>query len=223
MNFKECLERDILFLPALYRWASYPFYKILVKTPITANQISISCSICELTAGFLFSFGNYLYSIVAMLLVQASLLLDSVDGDIARTKGSANDYGEWMDLNSTMFTVLPLFLGISIGVYKDTHNIWSFILASIAIGNRYLIEIIRAYKTIFAEAGDIKKAIKELKRFSIMRHFAYCMSNVYFIMIPFVIFDRMFLFLLFVAIYGSLFYIFSLSYLTYKMKKENEA
>lgn len=220
MKFREYVKREPIFSYAIYYWLSSPLIKILAKTSITPNQISFLYLILAIIGGVLFSFGIYLYSIIAMLLVQIYQILDCVDGEIARMKNIQCKYGEWVELNTDMVIVLPLFLGISIGVYRDTHDLLTLILGTIVIANMYLVEVTRAYRAIFTKKDEIRDVIGELRRFGVMRHFAYCKSNVYLLMILFALLNKMFLFLLFIAIYGSLFYLTAFIYLTMKMKKE---
>lgn len=101
--------------------------KCFLYTPITANQITILMLIAGVAAGTLFTFGNHWCSIAGALLLICSLLLDNVDGEVARYRKASSLLGIYLD-RLTHHIVCPyIFIGISFGVYANFHDIRVFI------------------------------------------------------------------------------------------------
>ena len=98
--------------------------KVLLYTPVTANQVSVFAIILAFTAGILFAFGNFIYSIIAIILMFLSEELDYVDGTLARCKfGETKMQSYYVSL--PLHRICPAFLlvGISISLFIKTNNI----------------------------------------------------------------------------------------------------
>lgn len=106
--------------------------KLLLYTPITANQVTLLWILLGVASGILFSFGNYWYSIVAALLINLSEELDYVDGEIARYRGMSSPLGQYLDRLGHVIVYPTLFMGISYGVYNNFHNPIIFIFGCLA-------------------------------------------------------------------------------------------
>lgn len=88
--------------------------KILLYTPVTANQITFFMLILGL-AGSIFLF-NGLF-VTGLLLLHFAVLLDNVDGEIARYKNERSMMGKYIDIVYHV-TVVPLMLfGYAYGTY----------------------------------------------------------------------------------------------------------
>lgn len=69
----------------------------LVKTPITPNQISLFSFVLSLLAALFFSRQGYLMLAAGAMLAQIASVIDGCDGEVARLKFLASDYGGWFD------------------------------------------------------------------------------------------------------------------------------
>jgi CDP-L-myo-inositol myo-inositolphosphotransferase len=80
--------------------------------PISPNIITIISFIIGLAAAFMFTKGNYFFTLFAGLLVQLSSIIDGCDGEIARLKFQGSPFGAWFD------TILDRYVdtAISIGI-----------------------------------------------------------------------------------------------------------
>ena len=67
----------------LNRRFSRPIARALVPTPITPNQVSLVAFLLSVAAAALFYFDHNIW---AGVLVQASSIIDGVDGDLARQR-----------------------------------------------------------------------------------------------------------------------------------------
>ncbi len=96
--------------------------KLLLHTPITGNQVTLLWILLGVASGILFSFGNYWYSIVAALLINLSVELDYVDGEVARYREATSAFGRYLDICGHVIVYPTLFMGIAYGVYNIFHN-----------------------------------------------------------------------------------------------------
>ncbi len=78
----------------LNRRVSRPIAHALTATPVTPNQVSFIAFLLALGAAALFYFNH---SIWAGILVQASSIIDGVDGDLARAKSMTSLFGGFFD------------------------------------------------------------------------------------------------------------------------------
>lgn len=78
----------------LNRRASVPIASALAHTPITPNMVSVAAFTMALGALWLLAIGR---NIEAGVLIQASSIVDGVDGDLARAKNQATRFGGVFD------------------------------------------------------------------------------------------------------------------------------
>lgn len=104
----------------LNRLFSTPLSGLLLKTPITPNQVTVTSLLFGVLAGFLFSQGTYVSGLWAALCYQTAIVLDNCDGEIARAKNLKSAFGAWLDIIADFFTDTSLFIGIGFGVLKNS-------------------------------------------------------------------------------------------------------
>jgi phosphatidylglycerophosphate synthase len=105
-----------------YRKISIYFTKLLLYTPVTANQVTLLMTLAGIASGILFSFGIYWYSIIGALIIPLYLLSDYIDGEIARYNGTASLAGAYIDRLGHMIVYPFIFGGMSFGVYNNFHD-----------------------------------------------------------------------------------------------------
>ena len=91
---------------------------VLKNTFITPNQVTYLSVLVGFASGYSFSQGNWETSIVGGILLELALILDCVDGQLARTKNIASDWGRLIDGIAGYFAYLAVVLGIIFG-YPD--------------------------------------------------------------------------------------------------------
>lgn len=112
--------------------------RILSKTPITPNQVTLFRGILNISSLFFFALGTPTSLILAFFMFQLFEIFDHVDGDLARLKKQQSRIGlflEWLIdlLESTMYGFLGLC--VSIGVYRQTNDFTIFfVLIAITMG-----------------------------------------------------------------------------------------
>jgi phosphatidylglycerophosphate synthase len=90
--------------------------KGLVKTPITPDQVTYTSILFGLASAFAFSQGTTQSIIVAGLLLEVTLILDCADGQLARAKNCASEWGRFLDGIAGYISYLSVVLGMMVGL-----------------------------------------------------------------------------------------------------------
>ena len=88
---------------------------VLKDTFITPNQVTYFSVFVGFASGYSFSQGNSISSIFGGLLLELTLILDCVDGQLARAKNMASDLGRLIDGIAGYFAYLAVVYGIISG------------------------------------------------------------------------------------------------------------
>jgi phosphatidylglycerophosphate synthase len=97
-----------------------PFLKIILRTPLTPNMISIIGVMTSLGCGYFYARGQYLYSIIGALLAYVSGLLDHVDGSVARLKSKESAFGAHFETVCDFIFYFVFGVGMTLGLYRKT-------------------------------------------------------------------------------------------------------
>lgn len=113
----------------LNRVFSTPLARLLLKTPLTPNQVTCLSLASGMAAGFFFSKGRYETSLIAAGFYILACLLDNCDGEIARTKKLSSVFGGWFDIVADFFADTAVFTGIAISMLGrgDDTNVLLFL------------------------------------------------------------------------------------------------
>lgn len=98
---------------------SVPIAHMLARTPATPNQVSVAAFAMALGALWLLAIGR---NIEAGVLVQASSIVDGVDGDLARAKAMATKFGGIFDAVLDRFADAAIAGGMA--WYALEHEDW---------------------------------------------------------------------------------------------------
>lgn len=126
-------DKENFLAKVTYRILSERITPLISKTGITPNQVSFISIITALVSGVFFALGTWKYLVLAFIVLQLTLLLDHIDGNLARYTNRCTDFGQWVDAISNKVHKFFFFLGASIGVFRITNNETYLILGMIAI------------------------------------------------------------------------------------------
>lgn len=106
----------------LYRPLGFVLAKILSKTRITPNIITIAGIFWGILAGFLLSRGTITFFIYGALIYQVANIFDCADGQLARLTSNYSDFGRILDGFVDYVNVSAVYVGSFIGLLrsKDT-------------------------------------------------------------------------------------------------------
>jgi len=151
-SIKHAIFDETLTLYIL-RPIAFIFVKLFYPTSITPNQVSLMTIISGLISGYFFSRGNVVSFVIAGSFYFFSLVLDCVDGMIARLKNSGTPVGRIIDGFSDYIVGISVYIGMGIGFGKGLINIdflpfsywWFIVIAAIShIIHAMLVDYYRA-------------------------------------------------------------------------------
>jgi len=116
------------------RRISLPISLLLIRTPITANQISVGIVALGFWAAWLFSRGTYAASLMGAAVSLAASILDGCDGEVARLKYQESVFGCWLETVGDYTYYFAIFVGITLGAVRSTGDAIYYDLGFAALG-----------------------------------------------------------------------------------------
>ena len=105
-----------------------------VKIGATPNQVTIASFAIGLYAAFLFTQGDTWSLIGGAILLQVSIIVDCVDGEIARYTRKFSELGAWLDAITDRVKEYAVFLGLAYGAFvHNGQNLWVLAAVLMAI------------------------------------------------------------------------------------------
>jgi phosphatidylserine synthase len=105
-----------------------------VKIGATPNQVTIASFAIGLYAAFLFAQGDTWSLIGGAILLQVSIIVDCVDGEIARYTRKFSELGAWLDAITDRVKEYAVFLGLAYGAFVNNgQNLWVLAAVLMAI------------------------------------------------------------------------------------------
>lgn len=193
------------------RWISIYLAWIFQKVPITPNQISLLGHVSLILAAIFFIPGKFIYSIVAVILMNFSILCDYLDGSLARIKNRTSIFVANF-LDRMLHELFPcfIFIGISIGLTISRANGIYFLLGVIAwvsvLSNSYLFQlknfILMRYAHQRITEGNFDKTFVEKPfQMAMLKIFTFPMKYLRFITLVFVLLNMLHVYLIFYALF----------------------
>lgn len=119
----------------LVRHLSYRLTPILLKTPITPNQITIISLLLGLICAACFTQGNWIAGIIGGLLLVASYTFDNCDGEVARIKNMSSEFGAKLDDISDWMVDVSFFVALGYGTAQVSgQQFWFWLGLAAAAG-----------------------------------------------------------------------------------------
>jgi phosphatidylglycerophosphate synthase len=98
---------------------------VAVKIGATPNQVTIASFAIGLYAAFLFAQGDFWSILLGAILLQVSIIVDCVDGELARYTRTFSELGAWLDAITDRVKEYAVFLGLAYGAYvQNGQNLW---------------------------------------------------------------------------------------------------
>ncbi|MGA1790498.1 MAG: CDP-alcohol phosphatidyltransferase family protein [bacterium] len=107
---------------------SYRPTRFLLKSGFSANQVTVISTIVGLIGCIFLILGGFVARICGFLLLNIWLLLDCVDGNIARLKKTSSSYGKFLDSLGGDMVSICVFLCIGFGIFRNPDS--SLLLSS---------------------------------------------------------------------------------------------
>lgn len=94
--------------------------RVLVRTPVSPNQISLATMLLSFLASYLVADPSYLALALGGVLFQVASIVDGCDGEVAKLKFMGSRLGEWVDTFADNASYVVFFLGVAYGMYGVT-------------------------------------------------------------------------------------------------------
>jgi len=144
----------------LNRPISLRITKLLLKTGITPNQISVLSTVIGLVGASFFFSGEYFYLILGGILIHIHSIVDGCDGEVARLKLRQTKYGGWLDAVLDRYVDAAIIFGLSYGYWSMTGDTTIWIIGFSALIGTFLNSYTSdKYDSIFKN-GDMEKKSK---------------------------------------------------------------
>jgi phosphatidylglycerophosphate synthase len=115
----ESVETDTFLARVLDRRISWPVTYVLAHTKVTPNQVTLANTALGLFGAALLAGAGYGWRVAGASLFVASIIIDGVDGELARAKLMESAAGERLDHITDNLVHIAVFCGIALGVYRD--------------------------------------------------------------------------------------------------------
>ena len=102
------------------RRVSIPISRQLIKFPISPNMVSLFTLGVSFAAGLYFGLGGYWNALIGAILSVWASILDGCDGEVARLKLQASDFGCWLDTICDYLYYIFIFVGMTVGLVRST-------------------------------------------------------------------------------------------------------
>jgi phosphatidylglycerophosphate synthase len=147
----------------------------LVLTRVTPNQITLAGASMGMIGAFLLSWAGYWPKIIGSLLFLFCIIVDGVDGEIARLKLQATPFGHLLDVITDNIVHIAIFVGVALGLYRDSGDSGYLHILWILIGGFGLCGV-AVYQCILRRGREaLRQSAKTIKIMALMsnRDFAY--------------------------------------------------
>jgi len=103
----------------IVRPISILFTWVFVRTPISANQVTIIQEFLGIIGAILLAYGKFVWGV---LFLQLGYIMDCSDGEVARWKNQSSESGRFLDLIGHMIVIPFYFFGLGVGLYFQYGN-----------------------------------------------------------------------------------------------------
>jgi len=104
------------------------FSKILtwlaVRIGATPNQVTLLSFAIGLYAAYSFSQGGFAATLIGAILLQLSIIVDCVDGELARYTRKFSSLGAWLDAVTDRVKEYLVFFGLAYGAVREGKDLW---------------------------------------------------------------------------------------------------
>jgi len=102
------------------RRISIPISRWLIRYPVTPNMVTYFTLGVSIAAGVFYALGGYWNMLVGAILSLWASILDGCDGEVARLKLQASDFGCWLETVCDYLYYLFIFAGMAIGLARHS-------------------------------------------------------------------------------------------------------
>ena len=150
----------------LARQLGYYLSLVLIRTPLSANQVTFISMLVGLTGCTFFMKGEPNWNVYGALMLVLSYALDYCDGIIARLKDQCSPTGAAFDDFVDWLVDTAIFAGLGYGTWVSNGEIiwlWLGLIAAAGSTADYIVDLIRVNPFKLARIAAEKEALAEPK------------------------------------------------------------
>lgn len=167
-NIYDNQKKGDIYYMYFTRYISAPITGILSYTKVTPNMATLAMFFFGILGSFLFSFGDTFGYIFGGLSFVMLIVSDTVDGELARFKGTSSLFGDYLDRLAHYVTNTSMILCIGVGIYS-TYNEIIILYISIIVTVCYLFDDVSRDLLISCGLAEGKSRKNEKNKFSIIK------------------------------------------------------
>jgi len=152
-HVKACKPFDVEELPDIYlnRRLAAPIVKLLLNTKVTPNQVTVVSLVIGISAALLLLINN-ISPLYSALLIYLALILDCVDGQLARVRDQESLSGKILDGLVDYLNMISYYIAMIVFTLRNTelNSLFLFALAiAAALSNLVHVILYDYYKNIY--------------------------------------------------------------------------
>jgi phosphatidylglycerophosphate synthase len=149
--------------------------KRLANTWLTPNQITLAGMTIGLIGALLLAQPGYWPKLVGSLLFVCCVVVDGVDGEVARLKLKESRFGHYLDVVTDNIVHVAVFSGMAFGLYHDTGNVAYLHILLVLMGGFGLCAIAVYQCILRLDPGTMSESSRTVRLMALVtnRDFAY--------------------------------------------------
>jgi len=106
---------------------------VALRLGLTPNVVTVVSLLIGLAAAWCFALGSYGWLLAGAVLLQVSLVVDCVDGEVARYTRRFSALGGWLDAVGDRVKEFAVYAGLAAGVLRGGDDVWWLASAVLAL------------------------------------------------------------------------------------------
>jgi phosphatidylglycerophosphate synthase len=132
-------DGTVTYTAAFIRTISKRVAHLLTRTNLVPNHITLASFVLSLLSVVFFLSGTWTHSLIAALLLNLSLVLDYVDGDLARAKSLSSRSGALLDEFTDKLGHIVIIGAITWAAYRGNPSAYVWLVGFAALGGPFLV------------------------------------------------------------------------------------
>jgi phosphatidylglycerophosphate synthase len=115
------------------RKASKPLTRVALSLGLSPNTITVISFVVGIASAFAFAGGTFGWLLLGAVLLQLSLIIDCVDGEVARATRRFSALGAWLDASTDRVKEFAVYGGLAVGAARLGNDVWWLVLVLITL------------------------------------------------------------------------------------------
>jgi len=157
------------------RRISRPISSKLARTAVTPNQVTLGGVSIGLAGAWLLSQAGYWQHLAGALLFLICIVVDGVDGEVARLKLMESTFGHYLDVTTDNLVHFAVFVGLAFGLYRQTGQLLYLHALGWLLGGFVLCIVAVYYCILRRSPEEMERSPKIVRLLALLsnRDFAY--------------------------------------------------